>query len=424
MKIDHQKYTIAVVGMGYVGLPLAVEFSKKFNVIGFDISKNRIDQLSKNIDLTKEISSDELEKANVQFTSEEKDLATANFYILALPTPVNKFNVPDFKPLVSASKTVGKYLKNNDIVVYESTVYPGATREICIPALEKASNLKCDKDFFVGYSPERISPADMNKVSDIVKVVSGSTEEIGKEINAIYQEIITAGTHLVSSLEVAEACKVVENAQRDVNIGFMNEIAILFSKLNIDTKEVLDAMKTKWNALGFVPGLVGGHCIGIDPYYLVHKSQSVGHDMSILKATRNVNDSMGFVIANKIVLLAMQKEIPSPGMKALLMGVTFKENCPDVRNSKPLDIKGELEKFNISVDVYDPVVDPAEMKELFNIEVVKKPKKGNYDIIILSVMHDEFKAMNFEAIQALGKEKCVIYDVKSIFPKEKSDGRL
>ncbi len=419
------KYTIAVIGLGYVGLPLAVEFGKKFKVIGFDISEDRINELKDGHDRTNEISSEELAQAeNLTYTTDEAVLAEANFYILALPTPVNQFNVPDFDALVSASQTVGKYLQKNDIVVYESTVYPGATREVCVPALERISGLKLNTDFFVGYSPERISPADMNKVSDIIKVTSGSTPESAEIIDAVYQEIITAGTYLVSSMEVAEACKVVENAQRDVNIGFMNEIAVLLGKLDIDTKEVLDAMKTKWNALGFVPGLVGGHCIGIDPYYLVHKSQSVGHNMGILKATRNINDSMGFHIANEIILLSAQKNIAIPGSRALLMGVTFKENCPDVRNSKPLDIKKELERYNMIVDVYDPVAKPAEMKKFFDIDMVTQPQNAQYDIIIIAVMHDEFKKLSIDQIRAFGKNPTIIYDIKSIFPKKDTNGRL
>ena len=343
MKIRHEDYIIAVVGLGYVGLPLAVEFGKKFKVIGFDINKERINNLAKAIDITNETSSKEIRAAKkLRFTSEEKALAEANIFILALPTPVNEFNVPDFNPLISASTTVGKYLKKKDIVIYESTVYPGATREICVPALEKISGLKFNVDFFTGYSPERISPADKNKVVDIIKVTSGSNAKTAKIVDALYKEIITAGTYPVNSMEVAEACKVMENAQRDVNIGFMNEAAILMNKLNIDTKEVLGAMKTKWNALGFVPGLVGGHCIGIDPYYLVHKAQSVGHSMGIIKATRNVNDQMGFYIAEQTILLASKKGIAIPGARALLMGATFKEDCPDIRNAKPLDMSTKI----------------------------------------------------------------------------------
>lgn len=425
MKIRHEDYIIAVVGLGYVGLPLAVEFGKKFKVIGFDINKERINNLAKAIDITNETSSKEIRAAKkLRFTSEEKALAEANIFILALPTPVNEFNVPDFNPLISASTTVGKYLKKKDIVIYESTVYPGATREICVPALEKISGLKFNVDFFTGYSPERISPADKNKVIDIIKVTSGSNAKTAKIVDALYKEIITAGTYPVNSMEVAEACKVMENAQRDVNIGFMNEAAILMNKLNIDTKEVLGAMKTKWNALGFVPGLVGGHCIGIDPYYLVHKAQSVGHSMGIIKATRNVNGQMGFYIAEQTILLASKKGIAIPGARALLMGATFKEDCPDIRNAKPLDIKKQLEEYMIKVDVYDPVVNKEEMKREYGVVPIDKLKNNYYDIIIIAVMHSSFRQMKLEEIKTWGKKKNIIYDVKSIFPKNKTDGRL
>jgi UDP-N-acetyl-D-galactosamine dehydrogenase len=423
--MNHNDYTIAVVGLGYVGLPLALEFSKKFKVIGFDINESRIKELKEGKDRTKEVSSEELRSAgDVVFTSRESDIAFANFYILALPTPVNEFNVPDFGPLIAASKSTGKFLEKGNIVVYESTVYPGATREICIPALEEVSGLVCDKDFFVGYSPERISPADNNKARDIVKITSGSTEGAAKIVDEVYKEIITAGTCPVSSLEVAEACKVIENAQRDVNIAFMNEIAVLLNKLNIDTKEVVDAMQTKWNALRFVPGLVGGHCIGVDPYYLAHKAQAVGHNMGILRAARNINDSMGFFIANEIILLTARKKIFTAGARALLMGITFKEDCPDIRNAKPLDIKAALETFGVSVDVFDPVVDAEDVKKEFDINMVEQPQKGDYDIIVLSVMHNAFKKMGSDTIHAFGKEKHVFYDVKSVFAKNESDGRL
>lgn len=417
---------IAIVGMGYVGLPLAVAFAKKFPVIGYDISQERINELRDGHDRTREIKKDELSSVatNLAFTTEERELAAANVYILALPTPVNEFNVPDFDPLIAASETVGKYIKSGDVIIFESTVYPGATREICAPALEKSSGLVFNKDFFLGYSPERVSPADNSNVEKIVKVTSGSTPETGKFVDDLYKSIVTAGTHLVSTMEAAEACKVIENAQRDVNIGFMNEVAILLNKLDISTSEVIGAMRTKWNALSFVPGMVGGHCIGVDPYYLVHKAQSVGHNMGILKATRTINDGMGHYIAQQIIGLAAKKSIAAPGAKALLMGATFKENCPDIRNSRPLDIKKFLEEFNVQVDVYDPVVVPSEMKKYYNIDVVKELKKGRYDIIILAVMHDEIRAMKPDEIRALGKDPCVIYDIKSILPQGIADGAL
>ncbi len=416
---------IAVVGLGYVGLPLVVAFSKKFDVIGYDINQYRVAELKNGIDRTKELSTEDLAQSErLVFTGKESDIATSNVYILALPTPVNEFNVPDFTALVQASSTVGKYVAEGDIIIYESTVYPGATREICVDAIEQTSGLQFNKNFFVGYSPERISPADKLKLADIKKVTSGSTEEIADFVDALYKEIITAGTHRVSSLEVAEACKVIENAQRDVNIGFMNEVAVLLNKLNIDTKEVLDAMKTKWNALPFVPGLVGGHCIGVDPYYLIHKSQSVGHNMGILRATRTINDGMGFYIANEIVQIMSKNNIGTPGAKVLLMGTTFKENCPDVRNARPLDIKKSLEQYTIVVDVYDPVADPEEMKRIFDISLVKNPKKGEYDGIVIAVMHNQFADLGIKKIQSFGKKNSVIYDLKSMYEKHETHGRL
>jgi UDP-N-acetyl-D-glucosamine/UDP-N-acetyl-D-galactosamine dehydrogenase len=420
-----EKTKIAVVGLGYVGLPLAIAFSKKFSVIGYDISRDRIDELKKGYDRTRETLKDDLiATEKLIFTDKESDIATANVYILSLPTPVNEFNVPDFTALVAASNAVGRYVSEGDIIIYESTVYPGATREICVDAIEKTSGLKFNKDFFIGYSPERISPADKLKLADIVKVTSGSTEETANFVDALYKEIIKAGTFRASSLEVAEACKVIENAQRDINIGFMNEVAILMNKLNIDTKEVTDAMKTKWNALSFVPGLVGGHCIGVDPYYLVHKAQSVGHNMGILRATRTINDEMGFYVANEIVRLMAQNNVGVPGSRALLMGITFKENCPDIRNARPLDIKKELEKYNVIVDVYDPVADHGEVKKIFNMDVVENPKENYYDSIVIAVMHSQFRELGIEKIKSFGKANSVVYDLKSIYGKNETQGRL
>lgn len=421
-----EKAKVAVVGLGYVGLPLAVAFSKKFSVVGYDISHDRIDELKLGYDRTREISKDDLvETENFIFTNKESDVATANVYILALPTPVNEFNVPDFTALIAASSSVGRYVSEGDIIIYESTVYPGATREICVDAIEKTSGLKFNKDFFIGYSPERISPADKLKLEDIVKVTSGSTEETADFVDALYKKIIKAGTFRASSLEVAEACKVIENAQRDVNIGFMNEVAVLLNKLDIDTKEVIEAMKTKWNALSFVPGLVGGHCIGVDPYYLVHKAQSVGHNMGILKATRNINDEMGFYVASKVIQLMASNNIGIVGSRALLMGMTFKENCPDIRNARPMDIKKELEKYNIIVDVYDPVADAGEVKKIYNIDVVENPKENYYDSIVIAVMHTQFRELGIEKIKSFGKkDSSVIYDLKSIYGKNEVQGRL
>ncbi|MGK2848929.1 MAG: nucleotide sugar dehydrogenase [Minisyncoccota bacterium] len=420
-----EKTKIAVVGLGYVGLPLALAFSKKFSVIGFDISHDRISELKSGYDRTRETSKNDLiETEKLIFTDKESDIVSANVYILALPTPVNEFNVPDFTALINASSSVGRYVAEGDVIIYESTVYPGATREICVPAIEEGSGLKFNEDFFVGYSPERISPADTLKLADIKKVTSGSNEETADFVDTLYKEIITAGTHRVSSLEAAEACKVIENAQRDVNIGFMNEVAILLNKLDIDTKEVTDAMKTKWNALPFVPGLVGGHCIGVDPYYLVHKAQSVGHNMGILKATRTINDGMGFYVANEIAQLMSRNNLGIPGSKVLLMGTTFKENCPDIRNARPLDIKKALEGYNIIVDVYDPVANPTEMKKIYDIDLVENPEEGSYDGIVIAVMHNQFAELGIQKIKSFGKENSIIYDLKSIYKKSETHGRL
>lgn len=417
---------IAVVGMGYVGLPLAVAFGKKLDTVGFDIKKERIEELKRGVDLSREISKKEIKSASkLVFSSELTDLGNYNFYIVAVPTPVDECKIPDFTPLVSASSSIAKILKRGDVVVYESTVYPGATETVCVPILEKESGLVFNRDFYAGYSPERISPADKNNVQDIVKVTSGSTIEAGKYIDSVYKLIITAGTFLVNDMRVAEACKVIENTQRDVNIAFMNEISIVLKKMGIETRDVLAAMKTKWNALSFVPGLVGGHCIGVDPYYLIHKAYEFGYSMEVARSSRIVNDGMPKFIAEQIVFTMCKRKINPAKAKILLMGASFKENCPDIRNARPFDIAEELKKYNISVDIYDPVVNKKEVKREKKIELLDNPKSGTYDAIILAVAHQKFMELGVKKIKSFGKKNdTIFFDVKNVFGKENSDLRL
>lgn len=421
-----KKTKIAVVGMGYVGLPLAVAFGRKIDTIGFDINFERIRELKAGKDKTKEMSQEKISEAKkLSFASDILELKKSNFFIVAVPTPVDDFKIPDFNPLIKASASIAKALKKGDVVVYESTVYPGATEEICIPVLEKESGLVYNKDFFAGYSPERISPADKNEVCDIVKVTSGSTVEIGKYVDSVYKEIITAGTFLVSDMKVAEACKVVENTQRDINIAFMNEISIIMNKMGIEAKDVLAAMKTKWNALSFTPGLVGGHCIGVDPYYLIHKAYELGYSMEISRNARIVNDGMPKFIAERAVLEMSKRKINPGKSKALLMGVSFKENCPDIRNARPFDIAKELKKYGMAVDFFDPVVDAKEVKKVEKVVLTKNPAVGHYDVIILAVAHKKFIDIGVEKIRTFGKkDKCVFFDIKAIFGKNDSDLRL
>ena len=417
---------IAIVGLGYVGLPLAVAFGKKVDTIGFDIKKDRISDLEKGIDASKEVSKKEIESsAKLSFSDSINDLKGYNFFIVAVPTPVDDYKIPDFTPLVKSSASVAKVLKKGDVVVYESTVYPGATEEICVPILEKESGLKFNKDFFVGYSPERISPADKNNVQDIVKVTSGSTIEAGKYIDGIYKLIITAGTFLVDDMRVAEACKVIENTQRDVNIAFMNEISIVLKRMNIEAGDVMAAMKTKWNALSFTPGLVGGHCIGVDPYYLIHKAYESGYSMEIARNSRIVNDGMPNFIAEQTIIAMCKKKINSAKAKVLVMGVAFKENFPDIRNARPFDIANELERYGMSVDIYDPVVDKKEVKAEKGVDLVSVPKKDYYDAIILAVAHRDFVKLGVKKIKSFAKKSnSVFFDVKNMFGKESSDLRL
>ena len=415
-------YRLAIIGLGYVGLPLAVEFGKKYTTIGFDINKNRITELKEGYDRTLEVDAAELKDSKyLSFTASIKKLKEATIYIVTVPTPVDLYKKPDLKPILSASKTVGKVLKKGDMVVYESTVYPGCTEEDCVPILEKESGLTFNQDFFCGYSPERINPGDKeHTLSKIKKVVSGSTPEIATELNTLYSSIITAGTHLASSIKVAEASKVIENAQRDLNIAFVNELALIFDKMNIDTLEVLEAAGTKWNFLPFKPGLVGGHCIGVDPYYLTYKAESLGYHPEVILAGRRINDTMGIFVAAKVVKLMIQRSSSVKGARILVLGITFKENCPDIRNSRVIDVIRELHDFGADVEVYDPWADAAEVKHEYKLNLIQKPTE-NYDAIVLAVSHKEFDSLEFENLK---HEKTVIYDIKGKFDKSKVTARL
>ncbi|MFK5889278.1 MAG: nucleotide sugar dehydrogenase [Flavobacteriaceae bacterium] len=426
---------IAIIGLGYVGLPLAVEFSKIYAVIGFDINQTRVNSLKEGDDCTLEVTKESLTAVNVAslnningkglwLTTDLEDIKSANFYIITVPTPIDKNKKPDLTPLYKASETVGKVLLKNDIVVYESTVYPGATEEECIPVLEKVSGLKFNKDFYAGYSPERINPGDKkHTVSKILKVTSGSTPEIGQKIDAIYKSIITAGTHLAPSIKVAEAAKVIENSQRDINIAFVNELSKIFSYMNIDTTEVLAAAGTKWNFLKFSPGLVGGHCIGVDPYYLAECALSLGYNPEIILAGRRLNDSMGSYVAHETVKLMIEKDITMKGANVLVMGITFKENCPDIRNSRVIDIIRELQSYNCDISVYDPWATTNSVKKEYNLDLISNDVdlQNDYDAVVLAVSHNEF--LNLDITKFVNK-KHVIFDVKGILPKEKSDKRL
>lgn len=421
-----QDIKLAVVGLGYVGLPLAVEFGKKREVLGFDINQKRIAELQSGVDHTLEVSSEELKEATqLRFSAEGAELAKANMFIVTVPTPIDEYKQPDLTPLVKASETIGKVLKKGDIVIYESTVYPGATEEVCVPVLEKVSGLKYNVDFYAGYSPERINPGDkLHRVSTIKKVTSGSTPAIADVVDELYRSIITAGTHKASSIRVAEAAKVIENTQRDVNIALINELALIFNRLGIDTQAVLEAAGTKWNFLPFRPGLVGGHCIGVDPYYLTHKAQAIGYHPEIILAGRRLNDSMGTYVVSQLVKAMTKRKIQVQGSRVLVMGLTFKENCPDVRNTRIVDIVKELGEYNIQVDVYDPWVDVEEAQHEYGITPVASPAAGAYDGIILGVAHEQFVKMGAEAIRALGKPEHVLYDLKYVLSAEQADIRL
>ena len=419
--------TIAVIGLGYVGLPLAVEFGKNRPVIGFDIKRERVAELVSGLDKTLECSSEDLRKAlHLSLTSDPCDLKVAKVFIVTVPTPVDSSNRPDLTPLLSASEMVGEVLKKGDVVIYESTVYPGATEEVCVPVLEKISGLVFNLDFFCGYSPERINPGDKeHSLTLIKKVTSGSTAEVADGVDFLYAEIIKAGTYKASSIKVAEAAKVIENTQRDVNIALMNELSLIFNKLGIDTLEVLQAASTKWNFLPFKPGLVGGHCIGVDPYYLTHKAQQVGYHPEVILAGRRINDSMGDHVATAVIKLMLKKGISVFGSKVILLGLAFKENCPDLRNTKVIDIINSLNSYRVLVDVYDPLIDIKEAKLEYRINCLNhSPKQCSYSAIILAVSHKEFYDLGEQGIKALGKSTCVLYDVKGMLPLGVADGRL
>jgi UDP-N-acetyl-D-glucosamine/UDP-N-acetyl-D-galactosamine dehydrogenase len=421
-----QEKTIAVIGLGYVGLPLAVEFGKRRKVIGFDINKSRVDDLNLGNDFTLEVSTEELKEANfLSFTENSNDLHNANIYIVTVPTPIDEYKKPDLSPLVKASEIIGKYLSEGDLVIYESTVYPGATEEVCVPILENISGKKFNNGFYVGYSPERINPGDKNhRLTNIKKITSGSTPETAQKVDDLYKEIIVAGTHCTSSIRVAEAAKVIENTQRDLNIALINELALIFNKMEIDTQEVLEASGTKWNFLPFQPGLVGGHCIGVDPYYLTFKCESLGYNPELILVGRRLNDSIGAYLAAQMIKEMATKEVFSTNCKVLLMGLSFKENCPDLRNTKVVDIKKELENFSVNVDVYDPWINKNEADLEYNIKPLEYPEYGKYDGIIIAVGHDEFKKMGISKIREFGCENVAIVDVKSIFERKDSNFRL
>ena len=417
---------LSIIGLGYVGLPLAVEFGKKRPVVGFDINLERIGELKRGQDSTLETTAEELKKSTyLQLTSDIKEIASCNCFIVTVPTPIDEHKQPDLTPLKKASEAVGKILKKGDIVIYESTVYPGATEEDCVPILENFSNLKFNKDFYCGYSPERINPGDKeHRVTNIIKITSGSTPEIADLVDNLYNEIVEAGTHKASSIKVAEAAKVIENTQRDINIALINELSIIFNKMDIDTEAVLEAAGTKWNFLPFRPGLVGGHCIGVDPYYLTHKAQAIGYTPEVILAGRTLNDGMGSYIVSQLSKEMSNRDINLSGANVLIMGITFKENCPDLRNTRTIDIFKELQKLDVSIDVHDPVADPFDAEQAYKISLKKELKEKSYDAVIITVAHNQFKLMNISNIQNLLKKNGIIYDVKSIFNKEDSDLRL
>lgn len=423
-KLENSK--IAVIGLGYVGLPLAVAFSKKFSVLGFDINSDRVRELTNGKDSTLEISDLELNAAtNLTYSSNQKDLKSCNIFIVTVPTPIDKYKRPDLKPLLKASTMLGEIIKKDDLIIYESTVYPGATEEDCIPIIERISGLNLNIDFFAGYSPERINPGDKNhRVEDILKVTSGSNKDTADFVDNLYASVINAGTYKASSIKVAEAAKVIENTQRDVNIALINELSIIFNKLEIDTSEVLEAAGTKWNFLPFSPGLVGGHCIGVDPYYLTHKSESIGYRPEMILAGRRINDGMGIYVVSQLIKEMITKKIEISGSKVLVMGLTFKENCPDIRNTKVVDIINELEAYKINVDIVDPYCDSMEAYKEYGLEVSKTPNQGMYDAVIIAVAHNEFKNMGINSIQKLCRKEHIIYDLKYVLPKDDADIRL
>ena len=424
--LRNKNNAIAIIGLGYVGLPLAIEFGKKRNVIGFDVNQDRINELKRNRDSTFEISSKEIKQSiNLKFTNKINNIKNCKIFIVTVPTPITKKKKPDLSLLKKSCKMISSIIKNGDLVIFESTVYPGVTEEVCAPIIERQSGLKFNKDFFCGYSPERINPGDKNhRISLITKVTSGSTPKISTIVDKLYREIISAGTYKADSIKIAEAAKVIENTQRDINIALINELSLIFSKLNINTKSVLEAASTKWNFLPFKPGLVGGHCIGVDPYYLAHKSLEVGHNPEMILAGRKINDSMPFHISKKLKKLMNKNYINLNKAKILIMGFTFKENCPDIRNTKIADLIKEINKYNSNVDVYDPWLNKEEVKKKYNINITQKLTKNKYDVIVLAVLHDQFKKMSIKKIKNLGNKNCVIYDLKYLLDPKYVDASL
>jgi len=425
--MDLSQKKLAIIGLGYVGLPLAIEFGKKREVVGFDVKTSRIEELRKNIDSTLEATAEEIKSAKgLSFSDIPDDLKSCGIFIVTVPTPIDQAKRPNLGPIESASKLVGSMLSKGSIVIYESTVYPGCTQEFCVPILEHVSGLKHNQDFFTGYSPERINPGDKkHRLTTIVKVTSGSTPDVADAVDALYSDIIDAGTFKAASIEVAEAAKVIENTQRDLNISLMNELSIIFHRLNIDTIDVLEAAGTKWNFLPFRPGLVGGHCIGVDPYYLTHRAQEVGYHPEVILAGRRINDNMGPHVADRVARQMMERNFPVVGSRILVLGLTFKENCPDLRNSRVIDVIRELQQFNAKVDVHDPWASKEEALREYDVNLIENlSSKGVYDGIIIAVGHEEYAAMGASAIRALGKQNAVLFDVKAMFPREDSDGRL
>ena len=421
-----ESFTIGMVGLGYVGLPLAVEFGKKFKTIGLDINTGRINELKEGVDVTLEVSQEGLKEAKwLTYTLNIEDLRSCNFFIVTVPTPIDVYKNPDLFAVISATEAVGTILKKGDIVVYESTVYPGLTEELCVPILEKKSELKFNLDFFVGYSPERINPGDKeHAVTKILKIVSGSTPFALDQVAAVYGAIITAGLHRAESIKVAEAAKIIENTQRDVNIALINELALLLNRLGIDTQDVLRAARTKWNFLPFSPGLVGGHCIGVDPYYLTHKAQEIGFHTDLILAGRRINDSMGRYVAREVIKLMTQKKIQVVGSRILVLGLTFKENCPDIRNTRVVDIINELKEYNTHVDVYDPWANKEDVEKEYHLSLAPKPSDDGYDAVILAVSHNQFLKWTREYLYSIAKAESVIYDVKHLWDRTWVDGRL
>jgi UDP-N-acetyl-D-glucosamine/UDP-N-acetyl-D-galactosamine dehydrogenase len=424
--VDLTSVRLGVIGLGYVGLPLAVEFGKHFPVVGFDLNSARIAELRAGRDSSLEVDPADLKAAtHLRCTDVEDEIANCNVYVVTVPTPIDEFKSPDLRPVESASRTLGRVLKRGDVAIFESTVYPGCTEEVCVPIMESVSGLAFNRDFFVGYSPERINPGDKeHRVTTIRKVTSGSTPETADFVDALYRSIITAGTHKASSIKVAEAAKVIENTQRDVNIALINELALIFKRIGIDTLEVLEAAGSKWNFLPFRPGLVGGHCIGVDPYYLTHKAQAIGYHPEMILAGRRINDSMGHYVAHETIKLMIKRGTPVAGARALILGLTFKENCPDLRNTRVVDIVAELESFGVRVDVHDPWIDAAEAEREYGIRPVSEPEPGTYDAIIVAVAHRQFRDLGIAGVRGFGRPEAVVYDVKYLFPAEAVDGRL